>query len=349
MNDDAVSKYALQNEIPSATVLNSIDITLETKARARLAGHKFIVDAVQSFRNKYPDWKLCLTDLLNELGSKQRAKNKPNDKKNKVVKKELKTKVTKKNNKTSSNVEEFEIAEYNSDGYTENDDCKTDSNESDISSEEIQSDNLLHTESIVEREENQDIIKPVISSKTIVKNKNVSKFNSNLKTIQVSKSIEKKLPNSILQPETNKSDDDINEKLNKKTFKRKSEQNVLNKIENKKKRIIEDEIKPVCETVDSFFITADDKDYMSVYKPPQVTEKKLEDPIVEYPKPTKEFFIKGKKVTIGKNNMSNRRERRQQKVEEQVDISLHPSWEAKRKQKLLAKFEGKKIIFDDQD
>uniref|UniRef100_A0A2S2Q904 Uncharacterized protein n=1 Tax=Sipha flava TaxID=143950 RepID=A0A2S2Q904_9HEMI len=75
---------------------------------------------------------------------------------------------------------------------------------------------------------------------------------------------------------------------------------------------------------------------MSVYKPLTVTERKLEDP-----KPIKEIFIKEKKVTVGKNNsMSNRKERRQQKVEEQVDTSLHPSWEAKRKQKSLAKFEG---------
>jgi hypothetical protein len=305
---------------------------LETRARARLAGHKFIVDAVQSFRNKYPDWKLCLTDLLNELGSKQRAKNKPND-----------NKVAEKNKKTSTNVKEFEVAEYNSDGSTENDGYKTHLNESDISLEKIQSDHLLHTESNDESEENQDTVKPVISSKTIVKNKSLSK--SNETTLQVSKIKEKKLPKIIANPETNKSNDNINGKLNKKTFKRKSKQNVPIKIENKKKRIIEDEIKPICETVDSFFITANDKDYMSVYKPLTVTERKLEDP-----KPIKEIFIKEKKVTVGKNNsMSNRKERRQQKVEEQVDTSLHPSWEAKRKQKSLAKFEGKKITFDDQD
>lgn len=363
MNDDAVTKYALQNEVPSATILNSIDITLETRARARLAGHKFIEDAIKSFRSKYPDWKLCITDLLNELGSKQRAKTKPNDKKKGKVVKEFKNKVADKNDKTNTKVEDFEIAEYESKGSEnesedaiESEGYETDSNKSDNSIEEthgsVQSDNVLHSESNAESEEDQNIqIKPVISSKTIIKNKNSNKSNTNVKTLQVPKLIETKLPKSISNSLTNNKSVDDGE-LDKKTNKRKFEQNVPNRVDYKKKRVLEDEIKPVCETVDSFFMTADDKDYMSVYKPPPATERNLkEDPIIEYhPKPTKEFFIKGKKVTIGKNNnMGNRRERRQQQVEEEVDTSLHPSWEAKRKQKSLAKFEGKKITFDDQD
>jgi hypothetical protein len=159
------------------------------------------------------------------------------------------------------------------------------------------------------------------------------------------------LPKNNLHLSTNEILDNINVNLDKNVSKRKAKQNISSKVDNKKKRIAVNEIKPVCETVDSFFMTVDNKDYMSVYKPPPVIERDFEERTkVEQQKPIKEFFSKGKKVVIGKqNNMGNRRERRQQQVEESVDTALHPSWEAKRKQKSLAKFEGKKITFDDED
>lgn len=389
MNDDDVSKYALQNEIPSAKILNSTDITLETRALARLAGHKFIIDEIQKFRSKYSDWKLCMTDLFNELGAKYRAKKKPN--KNKLVKTEVKTKILNKNNKKNKNIEEFVNARSESEGtqsepddqsVSDNDQSKPeDQSVSDSvqfefedqsvsdgtqSKHEDQSENGLLPQKILPREDNtssdeyQNNVakgsKFVISNneEMLTRNKEAcsSTLDVNVNYSQVKTNVlNTQLPKKNLHLSTNEILNKIDVNLDKNVSKRKAKQNISSEVDNKRKRITVNEVKPVCETVDSFFMTVDNKDYMSVYKPPPATERKVEEHTkVEYQKPIKEFFSKGKKVIIGKqNNMGNRRERRQQQVEELVDTALHPSWEAKRKQKSLAKFEGKKITFDDED
>lgn len=371
MNDDVVTKYALQNEVPSTTILNSVDIPVETRALARLAGHKFVIDAVQSFRNKFPDWKLSIADLLNELGSKYRDKKKSNIKKTVKVKK-VETKILKTNDKPISDSDEFENIQSESEDDVDSAGYETDSNKSNIteennSNEIIQVEKSLAEENNTSSEEDQDRelieLKPENSNQTINipdkkkskcdKNESTSQLKNNVIDKQISKLVNKQLSEKILNSSTNKSTNDIEVELNEyERPKRKAEKCVPNIVVFKKKRTNEDDIKPVCETVDSFFMTADNKDYMSVYKPPPVVETNDEEelPRLDYQKPAKEIFIKGKKITLGKrNNMGNRRERRQQQVEEPVDTVLHPSWEAKRKQKSLAKFEGKKITFDDQD
>jgi len=410
LNDDDVSKYALQNEVPSAKILNSTNITLETRALARLAGHKFIIDEIQKFRSKYSDWKLCMTDLLNGLGAKYKAKKKPN--KNKLVKTEIKTKILNKNNKKNKNIEEFVNAQPESEGtqsepddqsvfdnaqskpedqsvsdsvqFGSEDQSVSDGTQSEPkdqsvsegaqSKHEDQSENGLKRDSslvqtILPHEDNassdeyQNNVakgsKFLISNnkEILARNKEecLSTLDVNVNYSQVKTNVlNTQLPKKNLHLSTNEILDNIDVNLDKNVSKRKAKQNISSKVDNKRKRITVNEVKPVCETVDSFFMTVDNKDYMSVYKPPPpppATERKVEEHTkVEYQKPIKEFFSKGKKVIIGKqNNMGNRRERRQQQVEELVDTALHPSWEAKRKQKSLAKFEGKKITFDDED
>lgn len=355
-----MSKYALQNEVSSATILNDVNTTLETRALARLADHKFILDAVQSFRNKYSDWKLCITELLSELGIKYRGKKKPNEKKMVKRKIEVKSEILKKNVKRNTDTEEFENVQSlsidvqsNSEDDNRNVGYESNSNELDVTLEETQ------TETKIEKIHNnfsKEELNYVISSKTIIKEKNIdlNKDNKNVKPSKVGENIlEIQLPEKKSNFLTNKVADDVDIERIEQPLKRKAEHSITSTV-GYKKRIVLDEIKPVCETVDSFFMTADDKDYMSVYKPPPVTpiaEGNVKRSKLDYQKPTNEIFIKGKKVTFGKQNNSigNRRERRQQQVEEPVDTVLHPSWEAKRKQKSLAKFEGKKITFNDKD
>lgn len=389
LNDDDVTKYALQNEVPSAKILNSVDIKLETRALARLAGHKFIIDEIQKFRSKYPDWKMCITDLLNDLGAKYRAKKKPNN--NKSVKTEVKTKILNKNNKKIKNIEEFVDAQSEPDDQSVSGSAQSDPEDQSVSDgsqsepedqsvsegpqseskDQSESENGLKSDSLSvqkksphEDNTSSDEYQNNMSkgSKLLMSNNKElfarnkeecpSTLDINVNYSQVKKNVlNTELPKKILNLSTNEILDSIDVTLDKNVSKRKAKQNISSKVENKKKRITVNEIKPVCETVDSFFMTVDNKDYMSVYKPPPVTERAIEERTkVEHQKPIKEFFSKGKKVIIGKqNNMGNRRERRQQQVEESVDTALHPSWEAKRKQKSLAKFEGKKITFDDED
>ncbi|CAI6367158.1 unnamed protein product [Macrosiphum euphorbiae] len=415
LNDDDVTKYALQNEVPSAKILNSIDITLETRALARLAGHKFIIDEVQKFRSKYSDWKLCITDLLNELGAKYRAKKKPN--KNKLIKTEVKTKILNKNNKEIKNIEEFGYDQSESDDQSVCDGARSEPEDQPVSgsdqsepedqsvsdgpqsenedqsvSDGPQSENEAQSVSdgaqseLEDQSESENGLKSdsslvqkrlphedntssdeyqnnVSKGSKIVTSNNKELFARNKdecpSTLDISVNYSQgktnvfntELPKKNLHLSANEIFDNIDVNVDKNVSKRKAKQNISNKTDNKKKRIAVNEIKPVCETVDSFFMTVDNKDYMSVYKPPPATERDIEERTkVEHQKPIKEFFSKGKKVIIGKqNNMGNRRERRQQQVEESVDTALHPSWEAKRKQKSLVKFEGKKITFDDED
>jgi len=369
-----VSKYSLQNEVPTAIILNDVNTTLETRALARLAGHKFLLDEIQTFRNKYPDWKLCITELLSDLGTKYRGKKKPNEKKMVKSKMEAKSKILKKDGKRTTDVEEFENVRsmsVDADSLVNSEDdtgiVGYDLNESDVTLEETQVKKTLPINNNTSNEDQNEELNHVIPGETISKEKNInlSKCDKSVKLSKVDiKSLGTQIPNlvKIQLPEkkfnsTNESADDIDVGIiiEQQPLKRKAEySSVSSIIDNKKKRNMVDEIQPVCETVDSFFMTVDDKDYMSVYKPPPaapVTENNVEYSKLDYQKPTKEIFIKGKKVTLGKqkSSMCNRRERRQQQVEEPIDTVLHPSWEAKRKQKLLAKFEGKKITFDDQD
>jgi len=348
-----VSKYSLQNEIPSATILNEVNTTLETRALARLAGHKLILDAIQNFRNKYPDWKLCITELLSKLGIQYQGKKKSN--KNKMV---VKPKIIKKNNKRTTDIKEFENIRSNSEDNTKNVENEINSKGSDIILKDIQTKTKpVHKTSFtdISSEDQNDELKSRIPSKTITKEKNtsLSKCDKSVNPSKVEINVlETQLLKNKSKCSTNKFVDNID--LGK-SLKRKAEHDISSIVDSKKKRNIVDEIKPVCETVDSFFMTADDQDYMSVYKPPPLLaptiERNIECSKLDYQKPKKDIFIKGKKVTLGKqnNSMGNRKEKRRQQFQEPVDMVLHPSWEAKRKQKSLAKFEGKKITFDDQD
>lgn len=348
MNDDVVTKYALQNEIPLATILNNINITLEDRALARLAGHKLIIVTIQNFRNKYPDWKSSLTDLLSVLGIQYRVKKKSD--KNKSV--SIKDKILKKNDRIANTEylkmpKESKILEINSDESN----ITLQNNQKKSSQIEIMS----PIENINNHIDNIGLKRINTNEDIIVKEK--SKSNASITSSLTETTIcEIQTPKLVItQPDRNSNllteiqTNNDNKKINK-LPENKHGQCAFNRVDYKK-RNMEDDIKPIYKTVDSFFMTTDNEDYMSVYKPPPVVERNSEDnPKSEYEKPKKEIFIKGKRIVVGKqNNMGNRRERRQQQVEEPIDTVLHPSWEAKRKQKTLAKFEGKKITFDDQD
>lgn len=358
MNNDVVTKYALQNEVPSATILNNVDIILEDRALARLAGHKFIIDTIQSFRNKYPDWKSSLTDLLSVLGTQYRVKKKPN--KNKSVK--MKTKILKKDDRIIANTEfknnkYLKISKESNMLETDSDKSTITLQNNQIKSSQIETMLPIENNISMDNDKNIEFELTNINKEIIVKEQSKSDI-SKKSTYAEKNTLEKQTPkliitqpdknlNSLTELQTNNVEDIQNNKL----LENKHKDSAFIKIDYKKKRNMEDEIKPIYETVDSFFMTTDDKDYMSVYKPPVVVEKNFEEHLKsEYEKPKKEIFIKGKRIVVGKqNNIGNRRERRQQLVEEPIDTVLHPSWEAKRKQKTLAKFEGKKITFDDQD
>lgn len=321
-----------------------------------------MVDAVQSFRNKYPDWKSSITELLKDLGSKHRVKKRTNKKKDSQVKTERKTVVMKKDNEkieySQSESEESQLESSEAHSEPENAENDINPNKSDTTVDETPAEKthikkILHIESNICLKNDNNELKTTDCNK---KSNSKKICNENKKSQQIDV-INTQVPELVkkLQPENNSSNklvDNTKLEFEKKPMKRKTGQNTSSKVVDKKKRIMVEDIKPICETVDSFFMTADDKDYMSVYKPPPPVEKILtEHPKLDYQKP-KEIFIKGKKVAVIKtriNNPGNRRERRQQQVEEPVDTVLHPSWEAKRKQKSLAKFEGKKITFDDED
>lgn len=300
---------------------------------------------------------------MNDLGAKYRAKKKkPNEKKTIKVKTEKKFKIPK-NDEENTDFEEFK--DIQSENATESEDYETDSNKSEdnFKTDLVKSEKILPLETDSSDKDQNKKIKSIIPKKAIKVDelkKSSSKFDTSAESLQEETNdseteipllVSAQLSETNQNSSTKKSVDKIEVELNKKPVKRKSELNSSNRVDYKKKKNIIDEVKPICETVDSFFMTADDKDYMSVYKPPPSVQKNYEDhPKLEYSKPVKkEIFIKGKKVVVGKNHMGNRRERRQQQIEEPIDTVLHPSWEAKRKQKSLAKFEGKKITFDDQD
>jgi len=340
----------LQNEVCTATILNNVDISLETRARARLVGHKFIIDAIKIFRNKYPDWKSSLTDLLNDLGSKSRAKKKPKPKNTVKAKTEKKSKITKKDENTISDKEKLQtdlvMTEENLSKFenTLESECyNTNLINLHVTPEQMHSTNLLPIENNTSRKDEHMIAK--------AKEIKSTKCDTSIKSSEVEVDVLETSPYTSLSSSKNKFvDKSINVEFNKKQLKIKSEQIISNELNKTNKRHIIDEITPVCETVDSFFMTTDDKDYMSVFKPPPLVEKiPVEHSMLDYPKPPKEIFIKGKKLNIKQNYTGNRRERRQKQIEEPADIALHPSWEAKRKLKSLAKFEGKKITFDDDD
>lgn len=304
------------------------------------------MDSVQCFRNKYPDWKLYITDLLNVLGTNSRGSKKPNGNKTKILKKKI---------KTMKDIKEIKDTHLDSEDDIGNISYKTDPNKSDVTLEETQTEveqveKMLSLENNPSDKDENKELKPVIIAKD--NSKNLGRCDKIVKCSQTKIHVLETslLPEKYSNFSTNKCIDEIDNKFEENPLKRKTEHNISSSVDFKKKRTIVEEIKPVYETVDSFFMTADDKDYMSVYKPLPIIEQNLSEyPKVDSQVPSKEIFIKGKKVAIGKqNNMGNRRERRQQ-VEEPQDTVLHPSWEAKRKQKSLAKFEGKKIIFDDQD
>lgn len=334
---------------------------METRALARLAGHALIMDSVISFRNKYPDWKLCITDLLSVLGTNYKGKKKPNEKKTTKDK----TNILKNKNRIITDMKDIENplseSENIKDPLSESDDkiesvnYKTDLNTSNVTFEETQTKitqvekiSSLENTTIVEEDKNEEL-EPVIISKEI--NRSLGKCDEIVKYSQEEVNVLEKQLQKTKNSSTNKCINDFEVKFDKNPLKRKAEHNLSSKVDYKMKKTLVEEIKPICETVDSFFMTADNKDYLSVYKPPPPTvEKNLtECSKIDHQKSTKEIFIKGKKLNFGKqSNLGNRRERRQQ-VEEPQDTMLHPSWEAKRKQKSLVKFEGKKITFDDQD
>lgn len=351
-----VSKYALQNEIPADIILNRTDINcLETRALARLGGHGFILSAVDDFRKKYPNWKSNITELMVKLGVK------PKIKKTKKVKLEETVYINVKENiEKVVNLQDFLRVE----------------SERDPAFRYVRRTKHINREKKYFHECHDNQSKPVISTKA--KNENVRKCDENQSTSIISEEKNENVNESDKNINTNQDNYCFSEipdlveinvpvqnsnsienesviKPEEKLLKRKAEQNALdnNGIGYKMKKNMADDIKPACETVDSFFMTADDKEYMSVYKPLPTVKKNLENPQVEHKKLNEDIFIKGKKVKFTKQkNVGNRKIRRQQQFEEPVDnksCKLHPSWEAKRKQKSLAKFEGKKITFDDQD
>lgn len=126
----------------------------------------------------------------------------------------------------------------------------------------------------------------------------------------------------------------------------------------------EDEADTATKTVDDFFITDSGTHYESTYVPKPVKEQIHDDGlnrqqrraqqfgnIVKKKKPkklNKEFLNNVKaKPKIEKEKFGNKNKKTVE-VESKQEVSLHPSWEAKKKLKpQITAFQGKKIVFDD--
>lgn len=117
---------------------------------------------------------------------------------------------------------------------------------------------------------------------------------------------------------------------------------------------------PAPTTVDEFFITADGANYLStaVTTSKQENNKPDDDQTEKvFPKRSKEssFFHKSDKkpVKLAVNRFENKKrtwtehEEAEPAKETKLDPELHPSWQAKQKQKpIITEFKGKKITFD---
>lgn len=114
-------------------------------------------------------------------------------------------------------------------------------------------------------------------------------------------------------------------------------------------------VEKVTKTVDPFFVTKDNKEYLSfnvISNPTSSEEKKP-----PFKKKFEVSFSKPKSFDKGSNSKPFRKNweqsdvripvKREYPVIAKEEKALHPSWEAKRKQSNISQFQGKKIKFDD--
>lgn len=286
----------------------------EIKAIARIADHRPLYSKVKAFREKYPDWKETLPLLFDTLGERYQekkkkvvSKNQTNNNKNKTKLTENKSKSTIENQKKTSNVTYIE----NKSGTWRVEEIKP-------SEENTKCDRIF-----VQNSENEsDIINKSSSDKInrLAKSKEVTKNKSH-----------KKLRND----DTVKMDREENRKeiVKKESTKKESKENET-PFDSEK----------VTRTIDPFFVTKDNKEYLSVNVVSNTTNVEEKQPHFT---PTKFKTDFSKPKSYEKNTKSFKMDvpKKYSKIEMKEE-TLHPSWEAKRKQSSITKFEGKKIKFD---
>lgn len=182
------------------------------------------------------------------------------------------------------------------------------------------------------------------------------KAKANAKTNE--KSIKSKTPSSKETKKQKKSNKSIEQKDTTPSESDESEEESDKETEN------ENNDTAPATTVDDFFITADGSNYLATAVANTKQEEDLDDDHhpnrgKEFAKKPKEasFFHKSDKkpVKLAVNRFENKKRKWSDNEEEEVhtvkeskvDPELHPSWQAKQKQKpIITEFKGKKITFD---
>lgn len=102
-------------------------------------------------------------------------------------------------------------------------------------------------------------------------------------------------------------------------------------------------------TVDPFFITSDGTNYMSTVAPEEIPENVGEEGTSAVPLNRRAR----RSGMMPKPNAAGGANRAAPKLEvfaqPEIDLEAHPSWAAKRKQKVIPHFQGKKVTFDADD
>ncbi|XP_065225970.1 serum response factor-binding protein 1-like [Planococcus citri] len=366
IKEDDVSKFALMNEKSLAQITNNVNETPEIKAIARISDHRPVHSKVKAFRETYPDWKETLPLLFDSLGDRyQEKKKKKLTTKNKTKSIDNKSKSTSENPKKTAKVTYIE----NKLGTWRVEEIVP-SKEKTNNSNKFDRDNFNEKKDHVTNNPCNDGIELPQKKEKIKKDKSLGKVkNSDADKVSRKEFVEdetviklsKENENPIIEEKITRTVDPFF--VTKDNIKKdKSHSKVKNSEagEVSQKKFVEDETviklskeneNPIIEekitrTVDPFFVTKDNKEYLSVSianNTSNIEEKKPDFPSKKF----KNDFSESK--TREKNNRKRSRvdvPEKYSKIETKEE-TLHPSWEAKRKQSSITKFQGKKITFDD--
>lgn len=379
-----------------------VNETVENKALARLACHKSVHQKVLEFREKFPDWKKSLLLLLESLGEKYKNKkhtpvvSKKKERKlnltrknnNSVDKEDLKVPNTHRAASIKSSSGLWTVATCESEdadskhreSVNTNDEADfipgqssglaNTSNSDEPSDEDFESKGK-QIKTFVDAEKSKlKTKKPQVSDKNvktessteIFSKENISNKLSSLVPHDISNESISKLDLKKLQVSNrNVGTESSIKSVSKKVMETQSISAPLKSAESNK---IPDNISNSIPEVaaDSFFITRDNKEYLSISAKPivdteksQVKEARRMNPQSKserFPANAKQFKPKSNQNnSFGKRkNFDSTRGKPGDTKNALPAPSLHPSWIAKKKQSTIiqtSQFQGKKIKFDD--
>ncbi|KAL1117693.1 hypothetical protein AAG570_004008 [Ranatra chinensis] len=341
MKDDEIAKECLQNTRKPEELIADVNSSVGTRAWARLSIHKSLSDPIAKFHVMYPDWRETVPMLLN-LTKKERKK--------------LLAKKIRKINKESRRKSTIKRPDFLDQPIQEVDGRISGTGREIIKSkgntfivEEVMTAEKLKVEEKMPKVEKKNKLDRLETEKKVVNN-----FNSN------------KLPVVNSQKEPSPPTSLKDEKLD-------SDSSSIQSDKETSWENGETELKPLVEEkhVDPFFVTSDNKEYLSYVVPVEiedvVPDRPKQRPSDEWknnkqkfnrPRPGGEQFFKMRKSTERSNQFdkADRFERKrglqtdfrktQRQSENIKEENLHPSWQAKKKFSTLPSFQGKKVTFD---